>query len=116
MTVLGRPFVRAGGTGNLRAFRTAFHASLVLAVCAALVILTAPFLADYAVMNVALFLILFTFGLLTGRMSGINFWILLAYITISAFVGQSARADSVADHHRYLSWHNVRNVYRDRFG
>jgi hypothetical protein len=79
--------VRAGGTGDLRAFQTAFHASLVLAVCAAMVILTAPFLADYAVMNVALFLILFTFGLLTGRISGINFWILLAYITISAFVG-----------------------------
>jgi hypothetical protein len=38
-------------------------------------------------MNVALFLILFTFGLLTGRISGINFWILLAYITITAFVG-----------------------------
>jgi hypothetical protein len=87
LTVLGRPFVRAGGTGDLRAIQTAFHASLILAVCAALVILIAPFLADYAVMNVALFLILFTFGFLTWQISGINFWILLAYITLSAFVG-----------------------------
>jgi hypothetical protein len=38
-------------------------------------------------MNVALFLILFTLGFLTARIAGINFWIQLAYITISAFVG-----------------------------
>src|SRR6202022_4250003 len=59
----------------------------LLAACAALLILTTPFLADYVVMNVTLFLILFTFGFLTARISGINFWIQLAYITISAFVG-----------------------------
>jgi len=87
LTIFGRPFLRLGGTGDLRAFQTAFRASLMLAACAALLILTTPFLADYAVMNVALFLILFTLGFLTARIAGINFWIQLAYITISAFVG-----------------------------
>ena len=87
LTILGRPALRVGGTGDLRAFQTAFRASLMLAACAALLILTTPFLADYAVMNVALFLILFTLGFLTARIAGINFWIQLAYITISALVG-----------------------------
>ena len=87
LTILGRPSLRVGGTGDLRAFQTAFCASLILASCAALLILTTPFLAFYVVMNVALFLILFTLGFLTARIAGINFWIQLAYLTISAFVG-----------------------------
>ena len=87
LTILGRPSLRVGGTGDLRAFQTAFRASLMLAACAALLILTTPFLADYAVMNVALFLILFTLDFFTARIAGINFWIQLAYITTSAFVG-----------------------------
>jgi uncharacterized membrane protein YccC len=87
LTILGRPFLRVGGTGDLRAFQTAFRASLMMAACAALLILTTPFLAGYAAMNVALFLILFTLGFLTARIPGINFQIQLAYLTISAFVG-----------------------------
>src|SRR3984893_360419 len=87
LTILGRPSLRVGGTGDLRAFQTAFRASLMLAACAALLILTTQFVADYAVMNVSLFLILFTLGFFTARIAGINFWIQLAYITISAFVG-----------------------------
>ena len=42
LTILGRPFLRVGGTGDLRAFQTAFRASLMLAACAALLILTTP--------------------------------------------------------------------------
>jgi hypothetical protein len=80
-------FLRVGGTGDLRAFQKAFRASLMLAACAALLILTTPFLAGYAAMNVALFLILFTLGFLTARIPGINFWIQLAYLSISAVVG-----------------------------
>jgi uncharacterized membrane protein YccC len=87
LTILGRPFLRVGGTGDLRAFQTAFRASLMMAACAALLILTTPLLAGYAAMNVALFLILFTLGFLTARIPGINFQIQLAYLTISAFVG-----------------------------
>src|SRR5580704_11515045 len=87
LTILGRPSLRVGGTGDLRAFQTAFRASLVMAACAALLILTTPLLAGYAAMNVALFLILFTLGFLTARIPGINFQIQLAYLTISAFVG-----------------------------
>jgi uncharacterized membrane protein YccC len=87
VTILGRPFLRAGGSGDLRAFQTALAGSLALAGCAVLLLLTTPFLANYALMNLALFLVLFAFGFLTARIAGINFWIQLAFLTISAFVG-----------------------------
>jgi hypothetical protein len=45
LTVLGRPFPRAGGTGDLRVFQNAFLAALALAGCVFLLILTTPFLA-----------------------------------------------------------------------
>jgi hypothetical protein len=80
-------FRSEGGTGDLRSFQNAFLAALALTVCAALLILTTPFLADYAVMNLALFLILFVFGFLTARIPGVTFSIQIAYLTISAFVG-----------------------------
>jgi uncharacterized membrane protein YccC len=86
-TIAGRPFLRAGGPGDLRAFQFAFRGSLVLVACAGLLILTTPFLAGYAAMNVALFLILFTFGFFTARSPALNFWIQLALLTISTFVG-----------------------------
>jgi uncharacterized membrane protein YccC len=86
-TIAGRPFLRAGGLGDLRSFQVAFRGSLVLVACAGLLILTTPFLASYAVMNVTLFLILFTLGFFTARISGINFWIQLSFIAISVFVG-----------------------------
>jgi uncharacterized membrane protein YccC len=87
LTIAGRPFLRAGGTGDLRAFQNAFIAALALAGCVFLLFLTTPFLADYLVMNLVLFLILFVFGFLTARSAGINFWIQFGYLTISAFVG-----------------------------
>jgi len=86
-TIAGRPFLRAGGPGDLRAFQMTFRASLVLVACAGLLILTTPFLANYATMNVALFLMLFTLGFFTARSPGLNFWIQLALLTISTFVG-----------------------------
>ena len=67
LTVLGRPFPRAGGTGDLPAFRNAFLAALALAGCVFLLILTTPFPADYLVMNLVLFLVLFTLGFVTAR-------------------------------------------------
>jgi uncharacterized membrane protein YccC len=87
LTIAGRPFLRAGGTGDLRAFQTAFIATLALAGCVFLLFLATPFLADYLVMNLVLFLILFVFGFLTARIAGINFWIQFGFLTISAFVG-----------------------------
>jgi len=87
LTIAGRPFLRAGGAGDLRAFQNAFVATLALAGCVFLLFLTTPFLADYLVMNLVLFLILFVFGFLTARSAGINFWIQFGYLTISAFVG-----------------------------
>jgi uncharacterized membrane protein YccC len=86
-TVLTRPFVRAGGTGDKGIFQNSFLGSLVLIGCIVVLLLVTPFLADYLVMNVALFVILFGLGFLTGRTAGINFWILLAYLIISVFVG-----------------------------
>jgi uncharacterized membrane protein YccC len=87
LTILGRPILRAGGSGDLRAFQNAFLASIGLAVGAALLLLITPFLADYAVMNSVLFLILFVFGFVTARIPGINFWTQVTLIAISAFVG-----------------------------
>ena len=34
-----------------------------------------------------LFLVLFAFGFMTARIAGINFWMQLGYLSISAFVG-----------------------------
>jgi uncharacterized membrane protein YccC len=87
LTIFGRSFLQAGGTGDLRAFQNAFLKVLALAGCMFLLILTTPFLADYAVMILVLFLILFVFGFLTARSSGINSWILVGFLAISAFVG-----------------------------
>jgi hypothetical protein len=50
-------------------------------------LLITPFLANYLVMNLTLFVILFGLGFLTARTAGMNFWILLAYLIISVFVG-----------------------------
>jgi uncharacterized membrane protein YccC len=86
-TIFGRGFLRAGGTGDLRAFQNAFRAALCLAVCTVLLLLTTPFLADYLVMNLVLFLILFVFGLLTARIPGVGFWMFVATLSISTFVG-----------------------------
>jgi hypothetical protein len=87
LIVLGRPFLRAGGTGDLRSFQNSFLAALGLAACAGLLILTTPFLADYLVMNLALFLILFVFGFITARSAGVNFWMQIGILTVFIFVG-----------------------------
>jgi uncharacterized membrane protein YccC len=87
LTILGRPILRSGGSGDLRAFQNAFRAAIGLTVCVALLLLITPFLADYAVMNSVLFLILFAFGFMTARIPGINFWMQVILIAISAFVG-----------------------------
>ena len=86
LVVLGRPFLRLGGAGDLRAFQTTLRSSLILAACAVLLILTTPFFANYAVINLVLFLVLFAVGFLTVRIPGLNFWMEFAFLTISAFV------------------------------
>jgi uncharacterized membrane protein YccC len=86
-SLLGRGFLRAGGTGDVRGFQNAFRAALCLAVCVCLLLLSTPFVADYLVMNLALFLILFVFGLLTARIPGNNFWMIVFNLSISVFVG-----------------------------
>ena len=87
LTIMARPFLKAGGSGDLRAFQTALGASLFLSVYTILLLLTTPFLSNYAVMNFVLFLVLFAFGFFTARIPGINFWMQIGYLTISAFVG-----------------------------
>jgi uncharacterized membrane protein YccC len=87
LTIFGRPFLQAGEKGDLRAFQNAFVKVLALIGCVFLLILTTPFLAGYSVMNLVLFLVLLVFGFLTARSAGINSWILVGFLTISAFVG-----------------------------
>jgi uncharacterized membrane protein YccC len=86
-TVLTRPFIRAGGTGDQRILQNSFFGSLVLIGCTIVMLLVTPILSNYLVMNLVLFAILFTIGFLTARTPGINFWILLAFLTMSVFVG-----------------------------
>ncbi len=87
MTLFGRPFIRAGGTGDLRAFQNAFKGSLALIGCVIVLLLTTPFLSNYFVMNLALFVMLFVLGFFMAAASGITFWIQLALLAISTFVG-----------------------------
>jgi uncharacterized membrane protein YccC len=87
MTLFGRPFIRLGGTGDLRAFQNAFKGSLALIACIIVLLLTTPYLSNYIVMNLALFGILFGFGFVTAKAPGITFWMQLALLTISSFVG-----------------------------
>jgi uncharacterized membrane protein YccC len=86
MTLFGRPFIRAGGTGDLRAFQNSFKGALALIGCMTVLLLTTPFLSNYFVMNLALFVMLFVLGFFMAA-SGITFWIQLALLTISTFVG-----------------------------
>jgi uncharacterized membrane protein YccC len=87
MTLFGRPYIRAGGTGDLRAFQNAFKGSLALIGCTILLLLTTTFLSNYVVMNLALFVILFVFGFFMAAAGGITFWIQMGLLTISTFVG-----------------------------
>src|ERR1700756_4189264 len=87
LTIFGRSFLRLGETGDLRAFQNASLKTLAVVGCVPLVILTTPFLTGYAVMNLVLFLILFIYGLLAARIPGINSWMLVGFLTISAFIG-----------------------------
>lgn len=87
LTILRRPFLRAGGMGDLRTFQNGFLAALGLAGCVVLLILVTPLLADYPAMNTALFLMMFLVGFTTARRAGIGFWTQIGMLTIYAFVG-----------------------------
>ncbi|HYY28188.1 MAG TPA: hypothetical protein VE860_09605 [Chthoniobacterales bacterium] len=90
-SVLQRTFIRAGGTGDLRAFQRLFFACLILSVYAALLILITPFLASYLVMNLTLFVTLFIFGFMTARTPGFSFWAIVTVLSTSVFVGLNAQ-------------------------
>jgi hypothetical protein len=87
LTILRRPFLRAGGLGDLRGFQNSFLAALGLVAWVVLLILVTPFLADYPAMNAALFLMMFVVGFTTGRSAGIGFWTQVGMLAIYAFVG-----------------------------
>ena len=87
MTLFGRPYIRSGGTGDLRAFQNGFKGSLALIGCAIVLLLTTPYLSNYIVMNLVLFAILFAFGYCLAKIGAITFWIQMALLTISTFVG-----------------------------
>ncbi|MBV9643905.1 MAG: hypothetical protein JO334_10065 [Verrucomicrobia bacterium] len=93
----------AGGAGDLRAFQNAFRAALCLSVWGLPLHLTTrrrsfpdrqSSLADYLVINLVLFSILFGFGLLTARVS------LVATLGVSTFVGLNhGSAGAVSNDH-----------------
>ena len=87
LTILRRPFLHAGGTGDLRAFQNSFLAALGLVACVALLILITPLVADYPAMNFALFLMMFAVGFTSARSPGIGFWTQVGMLTIYSFVG-----------------------------
>jgi len=84
---LGLRFLSAGGTGDLRAFQNGVIVAAGLVICVVFLLLITPILASYTAMNVALFLILFGFGFLTARVSGVNRWMLVTFYAISVLVG-----------------------------
>ena len=90
-SVLQRTFIRAGGTGDLRAFQRLFFACLILSVYAALLILATSFLADYLVMNLVLFIWVSIFGFMTARTPGFSFWAIVTILSTSVFVGLNAQ-------------------------
>jgi uncharacterized membrane protein YccC len=87
LTILRRPFLRAGGMGDLRGFQNSALAALGLAACVVLLILVTPLLADYPAMNVALFLMMFVVGFATARSAGISFWTQIGMLIIYTIVG-----------------------------
>jgi hypothetical protein len=114
LTIMGRPFLRAGGFGDLRGFQRALGASLLLAGCAVVLLLTTPFLANYAVMNLALFLVLFAGGFLTARIRGQHLLDAKRLSNPQRVCGtQSPRAGRLADHPRHVCWPRVRHLDRD---
>jgi len=87
MTIFSRPFLRAGGFGDLGIFQRTFWASLWFIAVVILLLLVVPFLADYAAMNAALAAILFALGFFTAKMAGPGFWSQLVILGVSVFVG-----------------------------
>jgi uncharacterized membrane protein YccC len=85
-TILSRPFVRSGGAGDLGIFQRVFVASLFFIPTVALLQLSTPALANYGVMNLTLFGILFAFGFLTARLAGLTFRTQVIVLGISVFV------------------------------
>jgi hypothetical protein len=91
LTIFSRPFLRAGGFGDLGIFQRTFWASLWCIAVVILLLLVVPFLADYAAMNAALAAILFALGFFTARMAGPGFWSQLVILGVSVFVGLNAQ-------------------------
>jgi uncharacterized membrane protein YccC len=80
-------YLRSGGTGDLRMIQNGALAACGLILLIVLLLLVMPLLASYAAMNLALFSILFAFGFLSFKISGITMWMLVALLSTSAFVG-----------------------------
>jgi hypothetical protein len=80
-------YLRAGGTGDQRIIQNGVLAAIGLILLTILLLLATPFLASYTAMNLALFSVLFAFGFLTARISGITMWMQTALLSTSAFVG-----------------------------
>ena len=85
-TIGGRIALRAGSSADQGVFQRLIIAGLVYAVAFAALVLLTPVLANYGVMNLTLFTILFVYGFCSARILGLNFWMQLALLGTSIFV------------------------------
>jgi uncharacterized membrane protein YccC len=87
LSFMGRTFLKSGDPGDQRSFLRVFQTIGILLAAFVILTLIMPLLANYAVMNIVLFILLFVFGFLTARVSGMTYWMNMAIIGFSVFVG-----------------------------
>jgi uncharacterized membrane protein YccC len=85
-SIFGRPFLNAGGTGDLRIFQNVFLTALGGLPVVALLWLIMPFLSNYWAMNVFLFVVSYAFGYATARTQGVSFRMQVTILAINSVV------------------------------
>ncbi|MBW0001147.1 MAG: FUSC family protein [Verrucomicrobia bacterium] len=85
-SLFGRPFLNAGGTGDLRIFQNVFITAACGLPVVALLWLIMPLLSNYWAMNVFLFLVSYAFGYATARTQGVSFRMQVAILAINSVV------------------------------
>jgi uncharacterized membrane protein YccC len=85
-SLFGRPFLNAGGTGDLRIFQNVFITAVCGLPVVALLWLIMPLLSNYWAMNAFLFVVSYAFGYATARTQGVGFRMQVAILAINSVV------------------------------
>lgn len=85
-SLFGRPFLNAGGTGDLRIFQNVFLTAACGLPVVALLWLIMPFLSNYWAMNTFLFVVSYAFGYATARTQGVSFRMQVTILAINSLV------------------------------